>query len=58
MLEMTVEDDLVDREGKKIGKVIFSYKNYSREKDLGKSAMEFGAIMCAVLNNEISEGEE
>ena len=61
VLEMQLEDDLVDKEGKKKSRAIFSYKNYSRDKDMDKSAMEFGTIMCSMLGNvgmEDNDGKE
>ena len=60
VLEMAIENEIVDRNGRKTDKLVFSYKNYSREKDLGKSAMEFGTIMCSMMSNAglEDEGEE
>lgn len=51
VLEMSKEKGIVGKDGKKINKVIFSYKNLSRDKDDSKSAMEFGTMMCSLFSN-------
>ena len=58
VLEMVMENSIVGKDGKKTDKVIFSYKNLSRDKDSGSSAMEFGTLMCSLFDGNLIGDDE
>ena len=55
VLEFVMENDIVDKDGKKIEKLTMSYKNLSKTKDDGRAGAEFGQICSSLFSYEESE---
>lgn len=54
VLEFVMENNIVDKDGKKTEKLTMSYKNISRTKDDGRAGSEFCQICSSLFSYEES----